>query len=82
MRTVAALALLLSSVWLSGCSSGSTCEAGCLCLSSEAQCAAEACARVYTRQSNGSLKYDYCTNGPSNGVYVVDAGLISDANSQ
>jgi hypothetical protein len=80
VRTVAALALLLLPIWLTGCPSG-ICEGGCVCVSSESQCAALACERVYARQPNGSLKYDGCTNGPS-GIYVIDAGLISDANSQ
>ena len=77
MRTVAALALLLASVGLSGCPSG-VCEAGCLCISSESQCASLGCKRVYTREPSGSPKYDYCTNGPS-GIYIMDASTTSDA---
>lgn len=50
------------------------CNAGCLCGSpSESDCAAEECERVYTRQPDGSLKYDSCTNGP-NGSLVLDGG--------
>jgi hypothetical protein len=50
------------------------CTAGCLCGSpSESDCAAEECERVYTRQSDGSLKYDHCTNGPNSSL-VLDGG--------
>jgi hypothetical protein len=53
---------------------GGTCNGGCLCGSpSESQCTAEECERVYTRQPDGGLKYDYCTNGPS-GSLVLDGG--------
>ena len=50
------------------------CHAGCLCGSlSESDCAAEECERVYTRQPDGSLTYDSCTNGPNGGL-VLDGG--------
>ena len=50
------------------------CTRGCLCgTPSESDCAAEECERVYTRQSDGSLKYDYCTNGPNRDL-VLDGG--------
>ena len=80
MRAVLAVVLLLAPLGLAGCKSG-ICEGGCVCFSSESQCASEGCERVYTRQPNGSLKYDGCTNGPG-GMYVLDAGTISDASSQ
>jgi len=80
VRTAVVLALLLAPLGLAGCPSG-TCEGGCVCAASESQCSALACERVYTRQPNGSLKYDGCTNGPS-GIDVIDAGLILDASSQ
>ncbi len=79
MRTVIWLALLLVPIGLIGCSG--VCEGGCVCFSSESQCAAAQCAREYSRQPNGSLKYAGCTNGPANDIYVIDAGLL-DANSQ
>jgi hypothetical protein len=80
-----ALALVLLSLGLLGCSTdqpggSQICNGGCLCgTPSESECAAEMCERAYSRQPDGSLKYAYCTNGPSNGIYVIDAGLISDA---
>ena len=50
------------------------CSGGCLCGDpSESECAAEECERVYARQPDGSLKYDYCTNG-ANGSLVLDGG--------
>ncbi len=83
MRMAWALALGLAAMGLSTCGNGGDCAAGCLCGNpSESQCAAEMCTRAYSRQSNGSLKYAYCTNGPENGIYVIDAGFITDASSQ
>ncbi|HVZ87517.1 MAG TPA: hypothetical protein VHG72_11145 [Polyangia bacterium] len=89
MRTAWALALGLTAIGLVGCTSKDDpggpdiCGAGCLCGNpSESQCMAEMCARAYSRQPDGSLKYAYCTNGPENGIYVIDAGFITDASSQ
>jgi hypothetical protein len=57
-----------------GPSDGGICSGGCLCgTPTESQCTAEECERVYTRQADGGLKYDYCTNGPS-GSLVLDGG--------
>lgn len=79
MRWVMFIALLLASHGLLGCSG--VCQGGCVCSSSESECAAAHCAKVYSRQPNGSLKYAGCTNGPADANYVIDAGLL-DANSQ
>lgn len=85
MRTVVGwcgiLALLILGAILSACDEiipgipgVDVCHAGCLCGSpSESDCAAEECERVYTRQPDGSLKYDYCTNGASS-TLVLDGG--------
>jgi len=81
MRCCLVLSLLMSLLILGACDElipsipgVDVCNTGCLCGSpSESDCAAEECERVYTRRPDGSLEYDYCTNGPNRSL-VVDGG--------
>jgi hypothetical protein len=81
VRCCVVLSLLMSLLILDACDElipsipgVEVCNSGCLCGSpSESDCAAEECERVYTRQPDGSLKYDRCTNGPNSSL-VLDGG--------